>query len=99
MAGGRTMSFDLPPSVESDLQAYAQAEHISPAEAVVKFVQSGLKARRRKSAKGELTAEEWLKVKEADPGFAFFAKLPDSVIDRIAEASKQTRGERFTPRA
>jgi hypothetical protein len=92
------MSFDFPANIERDIREYAQAERISSEEATLKIVKAGLKAIRR-AAKGELTAEEWQKVQEADPGFAFFAKLPDSVIDRIAEASKQTRAERFTPRA
>jgi hypothetical protein len=34
----------LPTKVARDLEAYAQAEHISAAEAAVKFIQSGLKA-------------------------------------------------------
>jgi len=45
------MSFDLPANIERDLERYAEAEHISPAEAFVKLIQSGLKGKRRKVVK------------------------------------------------
>lgn len=93
------MSFDIPASVERDIEQYAQAERISPAEAVVKLIQSGLKANKTKAgAKSDLSADEWQTLR-AIPGFAFLEALPDEVADRIETASKRTRAERFSPRA
>lgn len=43
------MSFDLPLNVARDLEEYARAECISPADAAVKLIQSGLRAKRRKA--------------------------------------------------
>ena len=93
------MSFDFPAGLERDIERYAHAERISPKEAVVKLVQDALQAHQGNPTASELTAAERQSLQEADPGFAFFAKIPDSVIDNIAEASRQTRAERSTPRA
>jgi hypothetical protein len=91
------MSIDLPLNVARDLEAYAQAEHISPAEAAVKFIQAGLKSSRRKTGR-EITEADLETLRQNLPIFAFFEKLPDSVIDGMETASKQIRAERFTPR-
>ena len=91
------MSFDLPASIERDLERYAQAEHISPAEAVVKFVQSGLKSSKRK-AKQEITEADLETLRQNVPFFAFMEKLPEGVVQGMQAASKQFRAERFIPR-
>jgi hypothetical protein len=44
------MSFDIPASMERDIQQYAQAENLSPEAAVLKLIQDALKSKRRKSA-------------------------------------------------
>jgi len=91
------MSFDLPINVERDLERYAQAEHITPAEAVVKFVQSGLKSSKRK-AKRQITEADLETLRQNLPIFAFMEKLPDDVVEGMQAASRQFRAERFTPR-
>ena len=42
----KPMNYDLPGSIESDIQEFAKSEHISADEAVVRLVQTGLKAGR-----------------------------------------------------
>ena len=36
------MSFDIPPSIESDIQQYSQAHHITVNEAIVELLRAGL---------------------------------------------------------
>ncbi|AIE86281.1 hypothetical protein [Fimbriimonas ginsengisoli] len=91
------MSFDLPASIERELEKYAQSEHISPSEAAVKFIQSGLKSSRRKTTH-EVTEADLETLRQNVPIFAFLENLPDNVIDGMEAASKQVRAERFTPR-
>jgi len=88
------MSFDLPASVERDLERYAQDEHITPAEAVAKLVQNALKDRESKPqpiATGPLTEEEWAKLR-VDPTFIFFSRFSESEIDEMEAASRDLRG-------
>jgi len=91
------MSIDLPASIERDLERYAKAEYMSAAEAAVKFIRSGLKASKRKSATSALTEAQMEQLK-ASPTAAFFGALPDHVLDQMEKASKQIHAERFTPR-
>ena len=92
------MSFDFPANVERDSERYALIEHITPSEAVVKLVQDALEAKKRKTARREITEADLETLRKNVPIFAFFEKLPDSVIDGMEATSKQIRGERFTPR-
>lgn len=94
----RTMSFDLPAGLERDLERYAQAENITPTEAVVKFVKSGLKSSKRKTSGYEVTEADLETLRRNVPIFAFLEKLPDHAIDSIEAANKQARAERFIPR-
>jgi len=93
------MSINFPANVEREIERYAQAQHMSTDEAAVKLVRDALKAKRRKGYAGEIPHAEWQKLVQADPAFEFFAELPDNVIDDIADASSQTRAERFKSRA
>ncbi len=93
------MSFDLPASIERDLELYAQAEHISPSEAVIKFVQSGLKSNKRKTASHQAEPIDWEKYRELVPGVALFQSLPDGVLDDMVKGSRRIRAEKLTPRA
>ena len=92
------MSFDLPASLERDLEKYAQIEHISPAEAAIKFIQSGLKAKKQKTASKRMSEDELEQLRQ-DPTVAFFERLPDHALEQMQTASKQIRAERFAPRA
>lgn len=92
------MSLDLPVSLERDLERYAQANHISTTEAAANLLQSALKVEKRKASKGELTEEEWQQLRTI-PMFSFLENLPDSAIDCIEAASRETRAERTKPRA
>ena len=91
------MSFDLPANIERDLERSAQAAHISPAEAVVKFVQSGLKSTKRKPGH-KITEADLETLRQNAPFFAFMEKLPDDVVQGMQAARKQFRAERFIPR-
>ena len=91
------MSFDLPASIERELELYAQAQHITPVEAAVKFIQSGLKAKRRKTVGRELTEADWDRLRQ-DPTVAFFGGLSEDTLEQMEKASKQIHAERFTSR-
>jgi len=92
------MSIDLPASVKRDLERYAEAERITPTEAATNLLQNALKAKKRQASKGEITEEEWQQLRTI-PMFAFLERLPESAIDSIEAASRQTRAERFKSRA
>jgi hypothetical protein len=79
------MSFDLPASIERELERYAQAEHISPEEAAIKFIQSGLKAKRRKPEVEALDMDEQIRqLKALAPGtFGQLEDVPDEQIRRM----------------
>jgi hypothetical protein len=91
------MSLDLPVNVARDLEEYAKSERISPAEAAVRLIQTGLKASKRKAARKELSEADWEQLRQ-DPTVAFFERLPDRVFKQMEAASKQIHAERFTPR-
>lgn len=89
------MSFDLPVNIARDLEEYVQAVGISSAEAAVKLIQSGLKARRRKSVRGELTEAQTEQLRNS-PTAAFFGGLSDHTLEQMEKASKQIHAERFS---
>jgi len=94
------MSLDLPINIERDLEEYAQSEHISPAEAAVKFIQSGLKASRRKMAKENLVTDEQIQqLKALDGTFGLLEDVPEEQIDRMAATIRRMKRERFPARA
>jgi hypothetical protein len=43
------MSFDIPIAIEPEIIQYAQAEHITEAEAIVRLIQAGLSASHREA--------------------------------------------------
>jgi hypothetical protein len=90
------MSFDLPAGIERELEQYAQAEHITPVEAAVRFIQSGLKAKRRKAVRNELTEAQREQLRHS-PTAAFFGGLSDHTLEQMERASKQIHAERFSP--
>jgi len=93
------VSFDLPASIERDLEQYAQAEHISPVEAAVKFIQSGLKSSKRKAASRRAETIDWEQYQQVVPGVALFQRLPDGVLDDMVKGSRRIRSEKLNPRA
>lgn len=86
------MSFDLPTELERDLERYAQAEHITPAEAVVKFVQSGLK-------RSQSEQIDWERYQQLVPGVALFQSLAEGALEDMVESSNGIRSEKLIPRA
>jgi hypothetical protein len=95
------MGFDLTVGVERDLQANAQAEHISPSEAVVKFVQSGLKSSNRKAqASGDLLTDELINpLKTLDSGFGLLEDVPEENIKRMEATIRRMKRKGFPERA
>jgi len=104
------MSFDIPKMHFPDdsqeariLEAIIDRDHVTVEEAIrralrtveVKPTAPTKSATKRKAGKGVITATE-LQQLRAIPTFAFFEKLPETVIDTMKAASKQTRAERFT---
>jgi hypothetical protein len=92
------MSLDFPANVEREIEQYALSEQISPSVAAVKLVQQGLKTKKRNPAKREITEADLETLRKNVPIFAFLEKLPDSVIDGMEAATKQTRAQWFVPR-
>lgn len=92
------MSFDIPATIQQDIQQYAKAEQITPEEAILKVIQAGLKTIRSKSVKNGITEDEWRKLR-AIPIVLFFEKLPESGITSIEAANRKTRAERLPRRA
>jgi hypothetical protein len=91
------VNFELPATIQRELEQYAEAEHISPTEAAVKFIRSGLEASREKSVPRELTEADW-EILRNDPTIAFFRRLPDHVLEQMEAASREIHSERFIPR-
>jgi len=46
-----------------------------------------------------LTDADWDKLQDIDPGFAFFEKMPDRLLDTIESTSRRIRTERLSARA
>jgi len=90
------MSFDLPVSVERELEQYALAEHLSPAEAAVKLIQSGIESSKGKAPVRELTEKEW-EILRNDPTVQFFSRLSDETFEAMVQASNELRGGGYTP--
>jgi len=80
------VSLDLPANVERELERYAQAEHISMAEAASKIIMDALRVDDRK-AKLSSQASEWDKFQELVPGFEVFQQLPEGTVDEIMKSS------------
>lgn len=91
------MSYEFPVSVEREVERYAEEAKLSPAEAAVRLVQSGLEKARLPEGKGPLTEAEWARLR-ADPVLAFLWSLPDDVFDTAEAALRERRGEPDPPR-
>ena len=59
----------------------------------------GSKKAKPDTSRAPLTDADWEKLKELDPGFAFFESMPPETIDDIERASKEIRAERLKRRA
>jgi hypothetical protein len=92
------MSFDLPASLEREIEQYAQTEHISPKEAAVQLLSEILQVKKRKTPKAKVTEADLETLRQNVPFFAFMEKLPEDVVQGMQSASKQFRAEKFIPR-
>jgi len=72
-------------------------EHISPVEAAVKLIQSGLKAKRRKAAAETPEIDEQIRhLKALAPGtFGLLEDVPDEQIRRMEATINRMKRERF----
>lgn len=93
------MSFDLPISVERDVERYALSQHITPAEAAIKLIQSGLKMSQRKAEENLVTDEQVRQLKALDSSFGLLEDVPEEKIDRMAATIQQMKLEGFPSRA
>lgn len=91
------MSLELPASVERELERYALERKITPTQAALSFIRSGLQASRM-SAERPLSEQEIEELRQNVPFFAFLDALPDEVIDEMERSSQELRSERFIPR-
>ena len=94
------MSFDFPAAILQDIQQYAQAEKISAEEALIKLVQTGLKATRRKVKPiAPLTDDEIRQLDGLGKTFGLLADLPDEDVDRMAASIQSMKREGFRTNA
>lgn len=91
------MSYEFPASVEREVERYAEEANLTPGEAAVQLIQTGLERTRKPEAKGELSAEEWESLMSY-PAFALLQSIPDSVIDIVEANLRERRGEPEPPR-
>jgi hypothetical protein len=90
------MGFNIPLSVQRDVQEYAQAEHISADEAAVKLIREALKASRRKAKGADLVTDEQLRqLKALDPSFGLLEDVPEEQIDRMSAMIRRMKREGF----
>jgi len=95
-----TMSFDFPVTIQQDIQLYAQAEHISVDEALLKLVQTGLKAtKRRGKAVVPLTDAELAAFDQAFPALDKLADVTDEQWDRVLKGARRMSREGLSTRA
>ena len=88
------MSFDFPVGIQQDIQRYAQAEHISTEEALLKLVQTGLKATKRKDkAAVPLTDEELVAFDNAFPALDKLANVTDEEWDLVLRSARRMSRE------
>jgi hypothetical protein len=75
------MRFDLPAGIERDLERYAKAEHISPAEAAVLLIQSSLKSSKSKAkSNGDLLTDELInQLKALDTSYGLLETCPKRI--------------------
>ncbi len=91
------MSYEFPASIEREVERYAEEAHLSPAAVAVQLVLSGLEKAHKPEATGELSKEEWERLR-ANPPFALIQSIPDSVIDIVETNVRERRGEADPPR-
>jgi len=83
------MSLDLPASVERDLELYAQAEHISSAEAAANLIRDALKAAKRKSEDMIVTDADIEAYYKAFPGFKALEDVTDEQWDQVLKRARR----------
>jgi len=93
------MSLDLPVSVEREVERYAVALHITPTEAAIKLIQSGLKASQRKTGEDLVTDEQIRQLKALDSSYGLLEDVPAEKIDRMAATIQRMKREGFPSRA
>jgi len=101
------MNFDIPLDIEQEIQQYAQAEHITADEAVVKLIHAGLTAQTSNSASlDEYPRAQAHRVRrgprppistdDAESVIGMFAGKPDFL--ESVEAVIATRSQRYSGR-
>jgi len=94
------MSFDLPANLERDIEQYAQAEHISPNEVVVRLLSKALSGTRRKAKSlTPLTEEELAALDRFFPGLDALDDVTDEQWDCILRAKRKMSKVDFSARA
>jgi hypothetical protein len=92
-----TMSFDFPVTVLQDIQLYAQAEQISAEEALLRLVQKGLKAtKRRGKAVASLTDAELAAFDQAFPALDKLDDVTDEQWDRVLKGARRMSHEELS---
>ena len=80
------MSIDIPTYVETDIEQYAQSEHISTDEAVIKLIYAGLNAQAQEGSRIQALLGEPMSEDDA------------AIIDEVVDTAMKARGERWGER-
>jgi 2-methylcitrate dehydratase PrpD len=92
------MSFELSANVERELERYASAEHLSPAQAAERLLSEALKARQGTAGAESVIDRDWELYRRLVPGFEIFHQMPDRDLDDLADGSARIRAETLSQR-
>jgi hypothetical protein len=92
------MSFDIPAELQIEIDRYAQDEHISPETATVRLIQQALSANVAKPPLPRITDAEIEALKARIPLLAYFASLPDNLVESLERTSQEIRAEALASR-
>jgi hypothetical protein len=92
------MSLDIPAELQIEIDRYAQDEHISPETATVQLIQRGLAANMAKAPLPQISQAEIEELKARIPLLAYFANLPDNVVESLEQTSQEIRSETLASR-
>ena len=93
------MSFELPASLEQDLERFAQSKNITPTEAAVKLIRDALATAGRRGRQSNEEAVDWERFQDLVPGAGLFRALPEGTVGDLAKSSLRIRAEKLKTRA
>jgi hypothetical protein len=80
------MSFDIPIAIEPQIIQYAESEHITESEAIVRLIQAGLSTKAQEDARIQALLGEPMGEEDA------------AVMDEVVSIAMKARSERWEPK-